>query len=55
MAVGVGRGYFLTSRLALNTEMAYKRNDGHVTINGVQSSDWNASSFGFLVGLRMVM
>jgi len=50
-----GADYFLTPRLALNTEMAYKRNDGHVTINGVQSNDWNASSFGFLFGLRMVM
>jgi len=47
-----GADYFLTSALALNAEMAYKRNDGHVTINGVQSSDWNASSFGFLFGLR---
>lgn len=47
-----GGDYFLTSALALNAEMAYKRNDGHVTINGVQSSDWNASSFGFLLGAR---
>lgn len=47
-----GADYFLTSALALNAEMAYKRNDGHVTINGVQSSDWNASSFGFLLGVR---
>lgn len=48
-----GGDYFLTSMLALNAEMAYKRNDGHVTINGVRSDDWNASSFGFLVGARM--
>lgn len=47
-----GADYFLTSVLALNAEMAYKRNDGHVTINGVQSGDWNASSFGFLFGVR---
>jgi outer membrane protein len=47
-----GADYFLTRTLALNAEMGYKRNDGHVTINGVQSSDWNASSFGFLVGVR---
>lgn len=47
-----GADYFLTSKLALNAEMAYKRNDGHVTINGVQSDDWNASSFGFLFGVR---
>lgn len=47
-----GGDYFITSKIALNTEMAYKRNDGHVTINGVQSNDWNASSFGFLFGVR---
>lgn len=47
-----GADYFLTPRLALNTEMAYKRNDGHVTINGVQIDDWNASSFGVLFGVR---
>lgn len=47
-----GADYFLTSSLALNAEMAYKRNDGHVTINSVQSSDWNASSFAFLFGVR---
>jgi len=47
-----GADYFLTSKLALNTEMAYKRNDGHATINGELINDWNASSFGFLVGLR---
>lgn len=47
-----GADYYLTSALALNAEMAYKRNDGHVTINGVQSSDWNGSSFGFLFGVR---
>ena len=49
-----GADYFLTSALALNAEMAYKINDGHVTINGVQSGDWNASSFGFLFGVRAV-
>jgi len=47
-----GADYFLTSKLALNAEMAYKRNDGDATINGVQSNDWNASSFGFLFGVR---
>lgn len=47
-----GTDYFVTPRLALNAEMAYKRNDGHVTINGVQSDEWNASSFGVLFGLR---
>ena len=47
-----GADYFLTSKLALNTEMAYKRNDGHATINGGRINDWNASSFGFLFGVR---
>ncbi len=47
-----GADYFLNSALALNAEMAYKRNDGHVTIDGVRSDDWNASSFGFLFGVR---
>jgi opacity protein-like surface antigen len=50
-----GLDYSLTSRLALNTEMAYKRNDGHVTINSVRSDDWNASSFGFLFGVRLFL
>ncbi len=47
-----GADYYLKGGLALNAEMAYKRNDGHVTINGVESDDWNASSFGFLFGVR---
>jgi outer membrane protein len=38
---------------ALNTEMAYKRNDGHATVNGGLNNDWNASSFGFLFGAKM--
>jgi outer membrane protein len=33
--------------------MAYKRNDGHATINGTRINDWNASSFGFLVGVKL--
>jgi len=32
---------------------AYKRNDGHATIDGVRVNDWNASSFGFLFGAKM--
>ncbi len=47
-----GGDYFVTSKIALNTEMAYKRNDGHVTIDGRRSGDWNASSFNFLFGIR---
>ncbi|MER3424561.1 MAG: hypothetical protein C4293_16410 [Nitrospiraceae bacterium] len=50
-----GLDYHLTSHLALNTEMAYKRNDGHATVNGIRVDDWNASSFGFLFGLRLFL
>jgi opacity protein-like surface antigen len=51
--LGWGADYMLTKQLALNAEMAYKRNDGHATIGGVQVNDWNASSFGFLFGGKM--
>jgi opacity protein-like surface antigen len=51
--IGWGADYMLNERFALNTEMAYKRNDGHVTVNGIRESDWNASSFGFLFGAKM--
>jgi outer membrane protein len=51
--LGWGADYMLTKMFALNTEMAYKRNDGHATINGVRVDDWNASSFGFLFGAKM--
>ncbi|NOT22518.1 MAG: outer membrane beta-barrel protein [Nitrospiraceae bacterium] len=51
--LGWGADYMLTRQFALNTEMAYKRNDGHVTVNGVRDNDWNASSFGFLVGAKL--
>jgi hypothetical protein len=51
--LGWGADYMITKQLALNTEMAYKRNDGHVTVNGFRDNDWNASSFGFLFGAKM--
>jgi opacity protein-like surface antigen len=51
--LGWGADYMLTKQFALNTEMAYKRNDGHVTVNGVRDNDWNASSFGFLFGAKL--
>ena len=51
--LGWGADYMLTKQFALNTEMAYKRNDGHVTVNGNLNNDWNASSFGFLFGAKM--
>ncbi len=47
-----GADYFVTSKLALNAEMAYKRNDGYATVNGARVNDWDASSFGFLFGLH---
>jgi outer membrane protein len=50
--LGWGADYMLTRQFALNTEMAYKRNDGHATVNGVRVDDWNASSFGFLFGAK---
>lgn len=51
--LGWGADYMLTKQWALNTEMAYKRNDGHATVNGARNNDWNASSFGFLFGVKM--
>ncbi len=51
--LGWGADYMLTKQIALNTEMAYKRNDGHATVNGSRNNDWNASSFGFLFGMKM--
>jgi hypothetical protein len=51
--LGWGADYMLNKQFALNTEMAYKRNDGHATIGGVQINDWNASSFGFLFGAKL--
>ncbi len=51
--LGWGADYMITKQFALNTEMAYKRNDGHATVNGARNADWNASSFGFLFGVKM--
>jgi outer membrane protein len=51
--LGWGADYKLNERFALNAEWAYKRNDGHATINGLRNDDWNASSFGFLFGGKM--
>jgi outer membrane protein len=51
--LGWGADYMFTKQFALNTEMAYKRNDGHATIDGVRINDWNASSFGFLLGVKL--
>lgn len=51
--LGWGGDYLVTRQFALNAEMAYKRNDGHATINNTRVEDWNASSFGFLVGAKL--
>ena len=51
--LGWGLDYMLTKQFALNTEMAYKINDGHATVNGNLVNDWNASSFGFLFGAKL--
>jgi opacity protein-like surface antigen len=51
--LGWGADYMLTKQFALNTEMAYKRNDGHATVGGGLNNDWNASSFGFLFGAKL--
>jgi Outer membrane protein beta-barrel domain len=51
--LGWGADWMFTKQLALNAEMGYKRNDGHATINGIRINDWNASSFGFLFGVKM--
>jgi outer membrane protein len=51
--LGWGADYMFTRQFALNTEMAYKRNDGHATIGGARVDDWNASSFGFLFGAKL--
>jgi outer membrane protein len=50
--LGWGADWMILKQLALNAEMAYKRNDGHVTVDGVRFNDWNASSFGFLFGVK---
>jgi opacity protein-like surface antigen len=56
--LGWGADWMIMKQLALNAEMAYKRNDGHATVTGPgplgtgRVDDWNASSFGFLFGVK---
>ena len=55
--LAAGADYFITKTLALNTELAWKRNDGHASVSGpglggLNVNDWNASSFNFLLGVR---
>ena len=51
--LGWGADWMITNRFALNGEMAYKRNDGHATVANVRINDWNASSLGFLLGVKL--
>ena len=51
--LGWGADWMITKQFALNGEMAYKINNGHATVGGIRVDDWNASSFGFLVGVKM--
>jgi outer membrane protein with beta-barrel domain len=51
--LGWGADWMITKLFALNGEMAYKRNDGHATVGGIRVDDWNASSFGFLLGVKL--
>lgn len=51
--LGWGADWMITNRFALNGEMAYKRNDGHATVANLRINDWNASSFGFLFGVKL--
>lgn len=50
--IGWGADFMLNNRMALNAEWSYKRNDGHAHIGGDRIGDWNASSFGFLFGVK---
>jgi opacity protein-like surface antigen len=55
--LAAGADYFITKTIALNSELAWKRNDGHMHISGpgiggLNPRDWNASSFNFLIGVR---
>jgi opacity protein-like surface antigen len=48
--IGAGADYFITPKLALNSELAWKMNKGDVA-----GSDYDASSMLFLLGLRFHM
>ncbi len=54
--LAAGGDYFITKTLAVNAELAWKRNDGHADINpaiaGINPNEWNASSLNFLIGIR---
>ncbi|MDH5639716.1 MAG: porin family protein [Nitrospira sp.] len=50
--IGWGADFMLNNHIALNAEWAYKRNDGHAHIDRNRVNDWNASSFGFLFGVK---
>ncbi|HEU4683232.1 MAG TPA: outer membrane beta-barrel protein [Nitrospira sp.] len=50
--LAAGGDYFITEHLAFNTELAWKRNDGHAIVGPARVDSWNASSFNFLLGVR---
>jgi hypothetical protein len=52
LRLATGLDFPITSRLAFNTEVAWNRDSGSYTVNGVKA-DFNASTLNLLVGLRM--
>jgi len=48
-----GMDYPITQQLSLNTELAWKRNNGGYQINGSNQGAFDASALNFLLGLRM--
>lgn len=48
-----GMDFPITQNLALNTELAWKRNHGSYELNGVNGGTFDASALNFLVGVRM--
>jgi opacity protein-like surface antigen len=53
--IGAGTDYFITPKLALNTELAWKMNKGDVSSPLAGSADYDASSMLFLFGVRYHM
>ena len=51
--LGWGADWNITNPIAQKGEMAYKRNEGHATVAKLRINDWNASSFGFLFGVKL--
>jgi len=49
-----GIDYPLSDRLALNTELAWKRNRGGLEVNNVDAGSFDASSINFLFGVKYI-